>query len=32
MRYFDGDPWVDRETPVVSTARAVTDAVVARGL
>jgi choline dehydrogenase-like flavoprotein len=32
MRYFDGDPWVDRETPVVSTARAVTHAVVARGL
>jgi choline dehydrogenase-like flavoprotein len=31
-RYFDGSPWVRRESPVVSTARAVTRAVMARGL
>jgi choline dehydrogenase-like flavoprotein len=30
--YFGGSPWVRREAPVVSTARAVTRAVVARGL
>jgi hypothetical protein len=30
--YFDGEPWVRRESPVVSTARAVTRAVVQRGL
>ena len=30
--YFDGSPWVTREAPVVSTARAVTRAAVARGL
>jgi choline dehydrogenase-like flavoprotein len=30
--YFDGSPWVRRESPVVSTARSVTRAVVARGL
>ncbi|HEY0478699.1 MAG TPA: GMC family oxidoreductase N-terminal domain-containing protein [Kofleriaceae bacterium] len=32
QRYFGGDPWVGRETPVVSTADAVTQAVIARGL
>jgi choline dehydrogenase-like flavoprotein len=31
-RYFGGSPWAEREAPVVSTARAVTRAVVARGL
>jgi len=30
--YFGGDPWVGRESPVVSTADAVTQAVIARGL
>jgi choline dehydrogenase-like flavoprotein len=30
--YFGGSPWVRRESPVVSTARAVTRAVVERGL
>lgn len=30
-RYFGGDPWVGREAPVVSTADAVTQAVLARG-
>lgn len=30
--YFDGYPWVRRESPVVSTARAVTRAVVQRRL
>ena len=29
---FDGSPWVTREAPVVSTARTVTEAVIARGL
>ena len=32
QRYFGGDPWVGREAPVVSTADAVTQAVIARGL
>lgn len=32
QRYFGGDPWVGRESPVVSTADAVTQAVLARGL
>ena len=32
QRYFGGDPWVGREAPVVSTADAVTQAVLARGL
>ena len=32
QRYFGGDPWVGRESPVVSTADAVTRAVIARGL
>ncbi len=32
QRYFGGDPWVGRESPVVSTAAAVTQAVIARGL
>jgi choline dehydrogenase-like flavoprotein len=32
QRYFGGDPWVGRESPVVSTADAVTQAVIARGL
>ena len=32
QRYFGGDPWVTREAPVVSTADAVTQAVLARGL
>ena len=31
-RYFDGSPWVRRESPVVSTAETVTRAVVERGL
>lgn len=31
-RYFDGSSWVRRESPVVSTARAVTRAIVERGL
>lgn len=31
-RYFGGAPWVGQETPVVSTADAVTQAVIARGL
>ena len=31
-RYFDGDPWVKRESPLVSTDRRVTRAVRARGL
>ena len=30
--YFGGDPWVSRESPVVSTADAVTQAVIARGI
>ena len=32
QRYFGGDPWVGREAPVASTADAVTQAVIARGL
>jgi choline dehydrogenase-like flavoprotein len=32
QRYFGGDPWVGRESPVVSTDNAVTQAVIARGL
>jgi len=32
QRYFGGDPWVGREAPVISTADAVTQAVIARGL
>jgi choline dehydrogenase-like flavoprotein len=32
QRYFGGDPWVGRESPVVSTDDAVTQAVIARGL
>ena len=32
QRYFGGDPWVRSESPVVSTASAVTRAVVQRGL
>jgi choline dehydrogenase-like flavoprotein len=32
QRYFGGDPWVGRESPVVSIADAVTQAVIARGL
>jgi len=32
QRYFGGEPWVGREAPVVSTADAVTQAVLARGL
>jgi choline dehydrogenase-like flavoprotein len=32
QRYFGGDPWVGSESPVVSTADAVTQAVIARGL
>jgi choline dehydrogenase-like flavoprotein len=31
-RYFDGEPWVGRESPVVSTDDAVTQAVIERGL
>ncbi len=31
-RYFGGDPWVGRESPVVSTDDAVTQAVIERGL
>jgi choline dehydrogenase-like flavoprotein len=31
-RYFGGDPWVARESPVVSTDDRVTQAVIARGL
>lgn len=31
-RYFGGEPWVGRETPVVSTDDRVTQAVIARGL
>lgn len=31
-RYFGGEPWVGRESPVVSTADSVTQAVIARGL
>ena len=30
--YFDGDAWVDREAPVISTSRRVTRALQARGL
>ena len=30
--YFGGSPWVRREAPVASTARAVTHAVLSRGL
>jgi choline dehydrogenase-like flavoprotein len=30
--YFDGSPWVTREAPIASTARAVTRAVIARDL
>lgn len=30
-RYFGGEPWVQRESPVVSTARSVTRALVERG-
>ena len=32
QRYFGGEPWVGRESPVVSTSDAVTQAVIARGL
>ncbi|HEX3761886.1 MAG TPA: GMC family oxidoreductase N-terminal domain-containing protein [Kofleriaceae bacterium] len=32
QRYFGGDPWVTRESPVVSTDDRVTQAVIARGL
>lgn len=32
QHYFGGDPWVGREAPVISTADAVTQAVIARGL
>ena len=31
-RYFDGDPWVGHEAPVVSTDPRVTDGLIARGL
>jgi choline dehydrogenase-like flavoprotein len=31
-RYFDGDPWIGRESPVVSTDRRVTAAVIDRDL
>jgi choline dehydrogenase-like flavoprotein len=31
-RYFDGDPWVQREAPVASNDPAVTRAVIERGL
>jgi choline dehydrogenase-like flavoprotein len=32
QRYFGGDPWVGRESPIVSTHDAVTQAIIARGL
>jgi choline dehydrogenase-like flavoprotein len=31
VKYFDGDPWVKREAPVVSTDRRVSKGLAARG-